>query len=79
LPAPFAGPFAITNGPDGGIWFTSGGAGHGYIVRIDPVSHVFVGYTMTTTTQASFGLVTGPDGNLWATDFIGSAIVRIQP
>jgi streptogramin lyase len=81
LPAPFAQPWAITNGSDGGIWFTSGStpSGHGEIVRIDPTTHAFVGYPMTTTTQGSVGLVTGSDGNLWATDFIGSAIVRTQP
>lgn len=81
LPATLQAPFKITNGPDGGIWFTSGSnpSAHGEIVRINPTTRAFVSYPMTTTTQASFGLVTGPDGNLWATDYQGSAIVRIQP
>jgi virginiamycin B lyase len=79
LPAPFTQPSAITVGSDGGIWFTSGGGGQGYIVRIDPTTKAFVGYPLTTTAQAEPGLVTASDGNLWATDFSGSAIVRIQP
>lgn len=79
LPAQFSTPWAITVGSDGGIWFAAAGGGQGKIARIDPTTHIIVGYPLMTTTQAAFGLVTGPDGNLWATDFNGSAIVRIQP
>jgi streptogramin lyase len=79
LPAQFSTPFAIALGSDNGIWFGAAGGGQGKIVRIDPVTHALVGYTLTGTTQAPPGLVSGPDGNLWATDFVNSVIIRIQP
>ncbi len=81
LPANYGAPFEIVNGSDGGIWFTAVNnvTNFGQIMRIDPATHAYVAYQLQNTNQTSYGLVSGPDGNLWATDFNGSAIIRIQP
>ena len=75
LPAPTAGPSAITAGPDGNLWFTESGSNH--IARMTPAGEI-------TEFALPFGgsprdITTGPDGNLWFTNGDPPRIARITP
>lgn len=60
----YGGPFAITLGPDGNMWF---GGGAGQIGRITPAGRI-TEFTRGRTPGMLVGdLTTGPDGNIWAT------------
>lgn len=66
-------PWGITAGPDGAMWFTSGGGGGIDVGRITTAGAI----TMYETGRSgAFGITTGPDDNVWFTD--GSGIVRVN-
>lgn len=66
------GPFALTTGPDGAIWFANNGSSVG---RMAPDG------TITSFRHVNLsrpnGIVTGADGNLWLT--ADAALVRLTP
>jgi streptogramin lyase len=54
----------ITSGPDGNLWFTSGGG----VGRITPTGQVAL-FTNATRSLNAGAITRGPDGNLWFTEF----------
>ena len=68
-----SGPFGITAGPDGNLWFTN--RDDNSIGRITPTG------TATNYTDASMsipiGITAGPDGNVWFVNWLGSSVGRI--
>ena len=70
-----SGPFGLTVGSDGNLWFTSFAGGS--IGRITPTGVV------TTFTDPSVNgprsITSGPDGNLWFTSYGANTIERLTP
>src|ERR1700722_3204612 len=70
------GPFAITAGPDGNLWFAES-TGSGAVGRVTPSG------TVTEFTSGlsgpTEGITLGPDGNLWFTEPAQEKIGRITP
>lgn len=64
------GPMAL--GPDGRMWICDGS-------MLAAVTHLLVvtRYPLPSKGNCA-GVTAGPDGNLWATDFLNSAIVRVE-
>jgi virginiamycin B lyase len=77
VPGPLCGqqyePKDITNGPDGALWFTAGGA----VGRITTSGAIAL-YPVPSGGQ-SYGITAGPDGALWFTDLgpSGTEICRM--
>ena len=69
------GPYGITRGPDGNLWFT--GWNNSTIGRITP-SGVVKTFRLPSG-GSPFGIASGPDGNLWFTESTGNKIGRITP
>jgi streptogramin lyase len=72
------GPFRITAGPDGNVWFTEYfGPGIG---RITP-DGVITEFRIPSSPARPLQITTGPDGNLWFTESARSAnrIGRVTP
>lgn len=72
--SPPRGPFVITSGPDGNLWFTER-ASNG-IGRIT-TGGVLVEFLAQQPSSSPFGITRGPDGNLWFAEILGRRIVRI--
>ena len=70
-----AGPNGITNGPDGGIWFTESAGNK--IGRIS-TSGVITEFAVPTQNSGPSGISAGPDGSLWFTESAGNKIGRIS-
>ena len=68
------GPYYITSGPDGNLWFT--GSGTNVIGRIT-TSGVLT--TFPVSSAGLGGITAGPDGNVWFTAATGNQIGRITP
>jgi streptogramin lyase len=64
----------IISGPDGNLWFTTGGSGIG---RITPAGVVTVFTTGFKAGSATIGITVGPDGALWFTENYTDRIGRI--
>ncbi len=64
---------AITLGPDGNVWFTSGSVG-----KISLTGEA-TQYAVPTPNANAFDIVAGPDGNLWFTEMSANQIGRITP
>jgi len=64
-----SGPYGITNGPDGNIWYTLYGKGQNMIGRITP-SGVFQDFPipLRDPNVEPVDITTGPDGNIWFTE-----------
>jgi uncharacterized repeat protein (TIGR01451 family) len=75
FPAP-AGPFGITVGPDGDLYFTELNAQR--IGRIDPRTHIVTEFSSPTTGQPA-EITAGPDGNLWFTESNSNQIGQFNP
>jgi len=69
-----AGPFAITKGPDGALWFTENQAGQ--IGRITTDGRI-TEYALPNQKSGPEGIVSGPDGALWFTENSIDKIGRI--
>jgi uncharacterized repeat protein (TIGR01451 family) len=67
----------ITAGPDGNLWFTERSASQ--IGQINPTSHAFAEFPVTTAGSFPLGITAGPDGNLWFTERSASQIGQINP
>ncbi|KXP10808.1 virginiamycin B lyase family protein [Tsukamurella pseudospumae] len=73
---PGSGPYALTAGPDGGLWFTLVGSGE--VGRYD----VETGETALYPVGPDAGptiIVPGPDGALWFTEIGAGRIGRMTP
>lgn len=62
LPAGLAGPTAITQGPDGAIWFIGNNGGAGSVGRITAEG---IASQVAPSGQSGCCIVQGPDGALW--------------
>jgi virginiamycin B lyase len=70
---PLAGPWDITAGPDGNLWFTEPGISRiGRITSTGLITEFSAGIT-----AAPYGITAGPDGNLWFTEPSGNRIGQI--
>ncbi len=68
------GPWEITPGPDGALWFTENNANRiGRITTAGIISE----YTVPTANSGPLGIAAGPDGALWFTEEAASKIGRI--
>jgi len=73
------GPFGITAGPDGNLWYTEYGDTAGGIGRITPAGKVTEFSAGLTAEVQPGGITTGPDGNLWFAENNERRIGRITP
>ena len=65
LPRPSSGPYGITTGPDGALWFTEMQANK--IGRITTTG-IVTEYDLPTPDASPYQITTGPDGALWFTE-----------
>ena len=71
-----SGPWTVTAGPDGNVWFTEFQANK--IGRITP-SGTITEFVPPTANSSPFGITMGPDGNLWFAELFGNNIGRVTP
>jgi hypothetical protein len=76
VPTPNSGPFGITVGPDGNLWFTEDSRSANGIGRITTAG-VVTEFPIPTPNAIPSAITTGPDGNLWFTEATGNKIGRI--
>ena len=62
----FTGPFGITAGPDGAVWFAEN---HGMSIGRITLSGSVTEYPTPTTFSYPMGIAAGPDGALWFTEY----------
>ncbi|MEO8802731.1 MAG: hypothetical protein ABI304_09885 [Rudaea sp.] len=74
LTNPNSGPYGITAGSDGNLWFTEIYANN--IARITPAG-VVTEFPIPTAGSGPVGIVTGADGNLWFTETYAGKIGRL--
>jgi len=67
-------PDGIATGPDGALWFTTGGKSVGRITTAGVVTTFIDPVRM----RGTYGIAAGPDGALWFTNYLGSSIGRIS-
>ena len=77
IPTAAAGPFFITPGPDGNVWFTENSANK--IGRFNPTTGAITEFPTPTAMSGPEGITAGPDGNLWFTEEGVGKIGRINP
>jgi streptogramin lyase len=70
------GPFGITAGPDGNVWFTELIGNR--IGRITPSGEI-TEFPVPTANSEPIAITNGPDGNLWFAEQDGEKIGRINP
>jgi hypothetical protein len=74
IPTANAGPFAITAGPDGNLWFTESLSDPTtrlftrQIGMINPTTHAIAEFPVSTASGPLLDITSDPDGNLWFTD-----------
>ena len=73
-PTANSGPFGITAGPDGNLWFTEKATN--LIGRIT-TSGKITEFPTPTANSGPVGITAGPDGNLWFTETATNKIGRI--
>jgi virginiamycin B lyase len=73
VPTANSGPFGITGGPDGNVWFTEKAVPK--LGKITPTGAVT---EFPTGGTAPYDIVTGPDNNLWMTDQGGNKLYKIS-
>jgi streptogramin lyase len=67
IPTANSGPYGITQGPDGNMWFTENNTGTNKVAKITPTG-VITEYSLPTSNAFPGNIVSGPDGNLWYVD-----------
>ena len=72
IPGGYDGPFGITAGPNGNVWFT-------YSEEIGEINPVTDAITYFSGGDSPNSITTGPDGNLWFTDGNINSIGVINP
>jgi streptogramin lyase len=72
IPTSGTSPWDITNGPDGGVWFTKSGGSLeesiGVVGRVT-ASGSFTEYRVPGSESDPSSITTGPDGRIWVTDY----------
>ena len=77
VPTANSGPFGITAGPDGNLWFTE--LVGNKIGRISPTpKHKLVEFPVPMANSEPASITAGPDGNLWFTEFNGNKIGQLR-
>src|SRR5204863_3793094 len=76
IPTSNSGPWWITAGPDGNLWFTEQFGNK--IGQITPAG-VITEFPIPTAGSSPGEITVGPDGNLWFTESSGNKIGRISP
>jgi choice-of-anchor A domain-containing protein len=76
VPTANGGPWGITAGPDGKLWFTEL---NGNKIGVITTSGHFTEYQIPTGGSAPRGIVTGPDGNLWFAELEANKIGTVTP
>ncbi len=75
-PVPTGGPWGITSGTDGAIWYVTQDHPGGTIGRITPAG-VITEFIVPTAGSNPGSIATGPDGNLWFTESGANNIGRM--
>jgi streptogramin lyase len=75
LPTASDAPYWITAGPDGNLWFTTGGG----IGMINPATHAIAQFPVPTASAGPHQITAGPDGNLWFTEINAGQLGEINP
>jgi virginiamycin B lyase len=75
-PTAGSGPFGITTGPDGALWFTEYPANQ--VGRITTAG-VTTEFAVPTASSGPSAIIAGPDGALWFNESGGNKIARVQP
>jgi streptogramin lyase len=78
FPVPHGGPFDMTLGADGNVWFTEEYTSGNRIGRITPAG-VVSEFPIPTANSAPFGIALGPDGNVWFGEAATLQLGRITP
>jgi streptogramin lyase len=76
IPTIGSGPFGITAGADGNLWFAEATAGK--IGRIAPDGAI-AEFALPDPESQPVQIASGPDGNLWFTEYTAGRIGRITP
>jgi streptogramin lyase len=76
-PTANAGPYGISAGPDGNLWFTEFLANK--IGMINPATHAIGEFPIPSASPRPQGISAGPDGNLWFAQQSAGAIGMINP
>jgi CSLREA domain-containing protein len=71
------GPYDLTAGPDGNLWFTD--QANNAIGEFNPVTHVVNEFTLLTPSGLPKGITVGPDCELWFVDAANNNIGEIDP
>jgi streptogramin lyase len=72
-----SGPFSITAGPDGNLWFIDPGTNS--IGTMNLGSHIITEFPIPTANSNPHAITAGPDGNLWFTEYGGNKVGEINP
>ena len=75
IPTPGSGPYILTEGPDGAIWFCESGAGK--IGRLDVQTGRMDEFALADPASSPIGIIAGADGCLWFTQKKANRIGRI--
>src|SRR5215471_15162298 len=83
VPTANSGPFGITAGPDGNLWFTEAGftlggvTGGGHKIGRITTAGSITEFSIPTAGSFPVGITAGPDGNLWFIEALTGNIGRI--
>lgn len=77
LPSASSGPWSVTAGPDGKIWFTESSAGKVGHIDVDGTNATEI--TLPASNARPNGITAGPDGNLWFTEQGAGNIGWVSP
>jgi streptogramin lyase len=73
---PHSGPYFLTAGPDGNVWFTEHDSGQVGVATTD--GQLLAQYPLPNSYSTPYDIVSDPDGALWFTDPINNEIDRIS-
>ena len=76
VPTRSSGPFAITAGPDGKVWFTEDVSSK---IGNRMLGGVFEEFALPTSSSSPDGITAGPDSNLWFTELVTTRLGESQP
>ena len=76
IPTPGSGPYIVTEGPDGNLWFCESRAGK--IGCFNPDTGAFREFALADRDCMPVGIAAGADGNLWFTEKQTGRIGRIS-
>jgi virginiamycin B lyase len=76
LPVANSRPYAITDGPDGAMWFAEGANNSIGRITTAMTASALTQYTVPTAASTPVSITTGPDGALWFGELSGGKIGR---